>query len=390
MTPVDLLLIAGVVLAGLIGYRQGLLVGAAGLVGFLIGGALGLWLAPLVLGGSEPGVVQSLLAVAIVLGAAVGLQLLGSSLAGRARDSVESRPARVADSLGGSVISVAGLLLACWLVASLLVEVTGPGLGGPLQRSRVLAAVDRALPGTAQDLVSSFESVVDASGFPKVFGPFGLEQIVPVPEPDVTVADPVVAAASGSLVKVTGIACDRGLEGSGFVYASERVMTNAHVVAGVADPLVQVGGVGPRLAARVVVFDPDRDVAVLAVPGLASAVLAFDPDVERGEDAVVAGFPGDGPLVATPARVRGTIRALGEDIYSEESVAREVVAVRAQVRPGNSGGPLLGTDGRVAGVIFAASTTDAETGYALSTAEVAPAAAAGVRTGVAVSSGPCV
>jgi S1-C subfamily serine protease len=389
MTPVDLLLIAGVVLAALMGYRQGLLVGAAGLVGFLIGGALGLWLAPVVLGGSDPGLVQSLLAVGIVLVAAVGLQLLGSSIAGRARDSVESRPARVVDSLGGSVISVAGLLLACWLVASLLVEVTGPGLGGPLQRSRVLAAVDRALPATAQDLVSSFESVVDASGFPTVFGPFGLEQIVPVPEPDVTVADPVVAAAADSLVKVTGIACDRGLEGSGFVYASERVMTNAHVIAGVAEPFVQIGGVGPRLPARVVVFDPDRDVAVLAVPGLTGDVLAFDPDVQRGEDAVVAGFPGDGPLVATPARVRGTIRALGEDIYSEDSVSREVVAVRAQVRPGNSGGPLLDADGRVVGVIFAASTTDADTGYALSTAEVAAAAAAGVRTGAEISSGRC-
>jgi S1-C subfamily serine protease len=188
-------------------------------------------------------------------------------------------------------------------------------------------------------------------------------------------------------VKVEGVAGTQGREGSGFVYARERVMTNAHVVAGIAEPTVQIGGVGRTYEARVVLFDPQKDVAVLYVPGLKAPVLRFDDDAERGEAAVVAGYPEDGDLNLQAATVANRVRATGQNIYNDGTATREIYSIRSTVRPGNSGGPLLTTDGRVFGVVFARSTTDAETGYVLTADEVgsdardAAAATAPVDTG---------
>ena len=174
-----------------------------------------------------------------------------------------------------------------------------------------------------------------------------------------------VQASRGSIIKVRGIApsCSRQVEGSGFVYGAQRVMTNAHVVAGVQSPRVVLGA--SQLPARVVLFDPDRDVAVLAVPDLDRPALAFSAPAAPGANAIVAGYPEDGPFSAVPARVRNRQFARGPDIYSQGTVTRDIYAVRAKVLPGNSGGPLLATDGRVYGVVFAAATDDADTGYAL-------------------------
>jgi S1-C subfamily serine protease len=149
-------------------------------------------------------------------------------------------------------------------------------------------------------------------------------------------------------------------------------MTNAHVVAGIDRPTVQIGGVGHTYEARVVLFDPDRDVAVLYGPGLSAPVLGFDDTAARGDAAVVAGYPQNGDLNVQAATVANRIRATGQNIYSDTTVTREIYSIRSTVRPGNSGGPLLTTDGRVYGVVFARSTSDSETGYALTAAEVAP------------------
>lgn len=385
----DLLLVVALVAAAVVGYRQGLLVGGAGLVGLLLGGAAGLWLAPQALESLQPGPLQTVLALLLVLGLAVSLQWLFGRAAAAIRETVDWRPAQILDAVGGAVMSVVGLLLACWLIAGLLLQITGPGVNDAVSSSRVLALVERVVPGSPADVLDSFQGAVDASGFPQVFGPFGAERIVPVLPPDGSVAAQVVSPLAGSLVKVTGAACGSGLEGSGFVYAPERVMTNAHVLAGVQRPSVQVSGVGPRLPATVVAFDPGTDVAVLAVPGLRAATLPFADGAVDGSEVAVAGFPGDGPLTATPGRIRSTVTALGRDIYDDAAVTREVVALRALVRPGNSGGPVLDADGRVAGVVFAASTSDPETGYALSVGEVADAASAGRASQNPVGTGAC-
>lgn len=193
-------------------------------------------------------------------------------------------------------------------------------------------------------------------------------------------------------MKIEGASGAQGREGSGFVYAREHVMTNAHVVAGIDRPTVQIGGVGRAYPARVVLFDPRKDVAVLYVPGLTAPVLGFDDDAGRGDRAVVAGYPQDGGLDLQAATVANRVRATGRNIYNDAVVTWEIYSIRSTVRPGNSGGPLLTTDGRVYGVVFARSTSDAETGYALTADEVAgdarraAAATAPVDTGRLIDS----
>jgi S1-C subfamily serine protease len=218
-----------------------------------------------------------------------------------------------------------------------------------------------------------------------------------VPEPIVEVEPPSpvlgrdeeVRAASESVAQVVGraAACGNILEGTAFVVAPERVMTNAHVVAGVQAPAIGLPG-EPPLEAQVVYFDPWIDVAVLAVPGLTRPPLEFRADPAAGADAVVVGFPNGGPLTGEPARIRSQQVLLGRDIYGEDPVEREVLSLRGDVEPGNSGGPLLAEDGRVYGVIFAASLTDPDTGYALSPAAVAPALSAAAASSP-VDTGRC-
>jgi S1-C subfamily serine protease len=175
-------------------------------------------------------------------------------------------------------------------------------------------------------------------------------------------------AAQRSTVKIIGrvASTGRSSEGSGFVYGDELVLTNAHVVAGVGRPAVQVGGVGTWMSATVVGYAPGTDAAVLRVPGLDAPALSFsDRDAGRGDAAVVAGYPEDGGLDLRAARVVTRMNATGLDIYDESPAARDVYQIRSTVRPGNSGGPLLTTDGQVYGMVFARSTAHRDTGYAL-------------------------
>jgi S1-C subfamily serine protease len=166
-------------------------------------------------------------------------------------------------------------------------------------------------------------------------------------------------------------------------------MTNAHVVAGSNRVRVLLVGRGAPLEATVVFLDPRTDVAVLAVKGLDAPALTFDATAVRGDDAVVAGFPQDGPLAAGPARIRSVLVAVGHDIYGEPGARREVYSLRASVREGNSGGPLLAPDGKVLGVVFAASVDNPQTGYALTAKAVKPALAAGRTASAPVATGAC-
>ena len=196
--------------------------------------------------------------------------------------------------------------------------------------------------------------------------------------------------AAESVVKIIGRAsCDRVIEGSGFVVAPERIMTNAHVVAGVADPVVTFPD-GEPLAAQVVLFDPETDVAVLAVPGLTLPRLNFaEGSVAGGTDAAAIGYPNNGPLTTEPVRVRAQQQLLGRDILGDAQVTRDVLSLRGEVRPGNSGGPLVSGDGTVLGVVFAASLTDPDTGYALARSEVDDFVSRAAEASESVDTGQC-
>jgi len=190
-------------------------------------------------------------------------------------------------------------------------------------------------------------------------------------------------------VRAESQTCDRAQIGSGWVVSPGRVATNAHVVAGADRVRVRVGDRGLERPARVVGFDPRRDVAVLAVEGLEAPALQVGAPLEAGAAAVVAGFPGDEGLWVDGARVRDVITARGADIYSTSSVVREVYSLRAQVRRGASGGPLLDPTGSVVGMIFATSLDDPDTGYALTLDEISGVLAQGGPTSAPVSTGRC-
>jgi len=297
----------------------------------------------------------------------------------------------VADGIGGGVANAAAVLIVAWVAASVLAASSSSLLSSAIRDSRVLGTVKEAMPDTTPAWFSRATSALTEAGFPQVFNPFENESTAEVARPSGDSVTPAATtAAQRGTVKVEGVAGTQGREGSGFVYARERVMTNAHVVAGIDEPTVRVGGAGRAYEATVVLFDPDKDVAVLRVPGLRAPVLRFEDDAERGDAAVVAGYPQDGGLDLQAATVANRVRATGRDIHNDETVTREIYAIRSTVRPGNSGGPLLTTEGRVFGVVFARSTSDAETGYVLTAAEVADDAERAARATARVDTGELV
>ncbi|MGK5641382.1 MarP family serine protease [Streptomyces sp. URMC 126] len=393
MNLLDVLLLLVVLGYAVSGFRRGLVASAVLLAGFLGGAVLGVWVLPSVVGHFEPGSSSAaVVAVLVVLVPAV----LGHALAGRLAWSLRRRltwaPVRGVDGAGGAVVNSLAVLLVSWVAASVLVSANSTLLTGQIRDSRVLGAVQDAMPEQAPTWFSRTTDALTGAGFPQVFNPFENEPATSVAKPSgdaVTVA--ANRAARTSVVKVEGIADvdggRRGQEGSGFVYAPRHVMTNAHVVAGVTDPTVRVGGVGRPHRAKVVLFDPETDVAVLDVPGLDAPVLPFDKTAKRGDAAVVAGFPENGGLDLRAATVANELRAKGQDIYGDGLATRQVYSVRSTVRPGNSGGPLLTPSGKVYGVVFARSTANAETGYVLTAAQVAEDARLGATATRAVSTG---
>ncbi|OJF15005.1 MarP family serine protease [Couchioplanes caeruleus] len=393
MRAVDSILIVLVLVSAVAGYRQGLLFGALSLAGFSAGALLGVQAGPLVAGPftGVPRVVVSL--VTILVPAVLG-QFLAARCGLRLRDAVRGHPLRRLDEAGGAVISALAMLVLAALVVVPLRASSPAWLDRELRGSALLAGVGELLPGPARALSADLARALDADGLPAVF--HGLSRIsaeqVDVPDPGLAGAS-IVAAARSSVVKVRatpggGPHCARGTVGSGFVYARERVMTNAHVVSGAREVRVRNGRA--ELDATVVAFDPDRDVAVLHVPGLTSPILRFaDKPVRSGADAVVLGFPLDGPYDAQPARIRSVGRVEGPDIYGAGAVDREMYAVRTVVRGGNSGGPLVAPGGQVLGVVFAVADEDPGTGFALTAAEISHVAELGAVRAQPVDTGPC-
>ena len=287
-------------------------------------------------------------------------------------------------------MSGVSVLLVAWILAYAVDRSPFVGLAKQVRNSRVLIAVDALVPDSVRTWFADLVRLVDQGNFPQVFSALGGGHIIATAPPDPAVTNvPAVQAAERSVVKVRGAAqsCSRQVEGSAFVISSDHVMTNAHVVAGVTSPTIYIGN--RSISARVVLFDPDRDVAVLYASGLGLTPLPFAGEAQAGASAAVAGYPEDGPFTAVPARIRNRQQARAPDIYSRGMITRDIYALRAQVRPGNSGGPLLATDGRVYGVVFAAATDDPETGYALTSAEVRSDAQVGSSATAQVSTQGC-
>ncbi|MDH2387705.1 MarP family serine protease [Streptomyces sp. HNM0663] len=378
MNVLDILLLVAAVWFAIVGYRQGFVVGILSVIGFLGGGLVAVYVLPVLwdhlTNDSEVSTAAAIAAVVIVIVCASVGQALTTHLGNRLRRYITWSPARALDATGGALVNVVAMLLVAWLIGSALAGTSLPTLGKEVRSSKVLLGVDRVMPDQASTWFNDFSSVLAQNGFPQVFTPFANEPITEVRAPDPALVDsPVAARAKQSIVKVVGTApgCGKVLEGTGFVFAERRVMTNAHVVGGVDEPTVQIGGEGRLYDAKVVLYDWQRDIAVLDVPDLRARPLQFaDGDASTGDSAIVAGFPENGSYDVRSARVRGRINANGPDIYHRGTVQRDVYSLYATVRQGNSGGPLLTTDGRVYGVIFARSLDDPDTGYALTVDEI--------------------
>ncbi|TWG95615.1 Trypsin-like serine proteases, typically periplasmic, containing C-terminal PDZ domain [Nocardioides sp. J9] len=377
MNLLDWLLLLLVLAYALSGYWQGFVTGAFATIGLLAGGLLGILGAPLVLSRFEPSLAVSLGALFIVILCASLGQALLQYAGARVRERITWQPARALDAVGGALLSALAVLLVAWALG---VAITGTRIGSVttlVRSSTVLAKVNDALPDAAPNALKAFNNVVGTGFFPRYLEPFAPEQIVEVqPGPTDLPRSAAIREVRPSVVKIRGAnKCGRGVEGTGFVYAPGRVMTNAHVVAGVEDPEVSIGG-GTELA-RVVHYDRELDVAVLALDTGDVPVLRFDKGTEAKDPVAIVGYPQDGPFDVQTGRVRAMQNLRSPDIYGSGTVIREVFSLRGLVRPGNSGGPIITPQGRVAGVVFAASVTDPETGYALTASQVEESAAKG-------------
>ncbi|WP_276848196.1 MarP family serine protease [Corynebacterium pyruviciproducens] len=372
------------------GWRQGAFASVLSAVGVVSGIVLSAALLPLVSNYTANPTLTLLLGIGVmVLIAGIG-NLLGGLAGSRLRQSIRTRTAMTVDSLLGAVFQVFALLLVVWFVATPLVgRVTGP-VGEGLSNSRVLTAVDQLTPPVIDNLPARLAATLSESGLPPLVSPFTGAREVEVEPPNILIDDTaMVDRVRPSVVYVLADApqCSRRLMGSGFVISPDTILTNAHVVAGT--DTVHVETVNGTVEATVVFYDPDTDLAVLHSAGLDLPALQWAEDAaSTGDDAVVMGFPEGGPFEARPVRIRDKIIVNGPNIYATTRVDREAYSLRGTIRHGNSGGPLLTTDGDVLGVIFGTAVDESETGYALSADEVI--STIGEFSTVAVDTGACV
>jgi S1-C subfamily serine protease len=385
----DLILLALSAAFAVAGYRQGFIIGVLSLAGFLGGVAGGAVIAPTIsraLAHSPSW--QAIIAIMVVFAAAVVGMLLASGVGVAVRSRLTGRPATFLDSVGGAIVNVLSVLLLAWLIGSLVANTSFPSVARQVNGSLVLRAVDKVMPHGVLylPLFPPLRGLLTGNGlYTPIFSAIGAEGRLDLPPPSKAVLNsPAAAEIRRSVVKIEGVApsCSLKIEGSGFVISPEHVLTNAHVVAGVTDGPEVYATNGASYDAQVVYYDSQRDVAVLYVPGLTAPVMHFAGPAAYAAEAIVAGYPYNESLSMTPATISTSIDAYGPNIYQTEIVHRQIYPISANVQPGNSGGPLVAPNGKVYGMVFAASTSEADTGYALTAAEIASDVAAGEwRTG---------
>lgn len=389
MNLVDLIVLLLCLAAAWRGYRRGLLGQVfefgGGFLGLIAGIALGPRIADAFV--DEPGApsaIASLITVFVFLslGQTIGF-LLGHKFANIAKRARLGK----ADQVLGCGFGIVVTLVSFWLIGSLLSQGPSREVARALRKSSLLRAMNASLPDPP-DVLAYLRQYLDTSGFPQVFVNLPPDAGRPVDLPNKGIERRLANRVGPSTVRIEAPGCGGTQLGSGWIAGPETVVTNAHVVAGTDE--VSVIELSTTHDATVVLFDPDKDLAVLRVEGLSQPPLELVTDeLERGAPGATLGYPGGGGLEVHRAAVQAVYDARGRDIYGEDEVTREVYEVRSPVRKGDSGGPFVLPSGKVAGVVFAASTTDQQLGYALTGAEVAEDVAAGRRRTQPVSTQGC-
>lgn len=368
----DLAVLAIAFVAAISGWRSGALGSLLSFVGVVLGATAGVLLAPHIVTHISGARTKLFVTLFLILALVVIGEIAGVVLGRAVRGALRNTTLRTIDSIVGVGLQLVAVLVAAWMLASPLQSSDQPNLAAAVRGSKVLAQVEEVAPPWLKTVPTRLGALVDTSGLPQVLRPFDRTPIIAVDAPDAALAnDAVVTAARPSVVKIRGVApsCQKVLEGTGFVVGPNRVMSNAHVVAGSDTVTVEVDG--QTYDASVVSYDPEADISILDVQNLPSAPLQFAQGAApTGTDAIVMGYPGGGDFVATPARVREIIELNGPDIYRSATVTREVYTIRGTVRQGNSGGPMIDRSGKVLGVVFGAAVDDADTGFVLTAKEV--------------------
>ncbi len=387
MTLVDLAIVSLLALAVVHGITQGAAVQVLSFGGFWGGLWLGALIGPELSGLTEGPFTRAFLSLFVLFGLAVLGAAGGRVLGSHAWGALQRLKLGIADALLGAIVAIVATLVAVWLFAILLTAGPTRQVAAAMHESAIVRAlVDRLPP--APTVFSRLQNFIDTSPFPRVFEGLEPTPTEPVDLPDDPTVQAAVESAGAATVRVVGLGCGGIQSGSGFVVAPNLVMTNAHVVAGIDRPTVEDRA--GRHQATPVLFDPDLDVAVLRVQGLAAGPLPLVPgETERGSGGAVLGYPGGGPFTAGAGAVLRRFEAVGRDIYGSNLTRRDVYQIQGTVRQGNSGGPFVQADGQVIGVIFAASTSDPDVGYALTAPAVAPRAQEAQGRRDPVSTGRC-
>jgi S1-C subfamily serine protease len=368
LNTLDVVVLLLAIGAAIGGYRLGFLARVMSWVGMAIGVFLAAWVLPSILRNLEEAEQASLLLVVVgtLLGGAFLGQALGLLAGSRLHVALPQGQARTADRTAGGIAGVLGVLIGLWLMLPTLADV--PGWPAEQARSSLIAgAVDDAFP-EAPDTLQALRRLVGEDQFPRVFEGLDRTEEVGPPPAETGISQEVANAVIPSTVKVEGVACRRIQEGSGFVVAPELIVTNAHVVAGEDETVVERSD-GSQVRARVVVFDPERDLAVLRTPGLNRPALEIG-DTEAGGTGGVFGHPGGGTLRIAPFRVSEEVRAQGRDIYDSDRTLRQVLVLASELMPGDSGGALIDGTGAVVGVAFAIAPDRPGVSYALTAEEL--------------------
>ena len=390
MIVVDVIIVLLLVLALVSGIRRGFFASIGTLAGLAAGAFAASWLAPLVSGMVPSPAWRTVAVIATVIGLLFAGGALGAWIGSLLRSGADRLKLRWVERFLGGVAAVIAAGLALALVAPPLVTAGIPGVSAAVGSSYIVNGIKTAVPPPVEAAMAELRSAFLDEGIPRLGELLGPSSVTPT-QPAIALDDPELAAAAASVARVSGIAyaCGRGATGSGFVIAPDRVVTNAHVVAGVDLPLVELPG-RPAREGRIVYFDPVDDLAVIAVDELGAAALGRAPTLTPGSSAAVQGYPLGGPFTMTSASVRSTGTAMIPDIYDRTSNLREIYSLNSVVRPGNSGGPVLTADGEVAGVVFARAENDENLGYAMTMAPLNPVADRAPSLTNAVSTGDCI
>lgn len=389
LTVLDIVLILALLSYLAYGLRNGFLVTVGGIAGFAAGAIAAFFAVPLVSGF----VADTGWRLTAIVAAAVALVVLGHGLGtmiGRqVRGAMRIRPLRAVDRLVGGAVNLVVSALVMSMLAFSIGSLGVPFVSQQLAESKVIRFIDDITPDPLKATMAQLRSEVIGNGIPTLIE--GLDQGQTVPVPDASTDTPALNRAAESVLKIAGTAyqCGQNQTGTGFVVSEDRVVTNAHVVAGVSEPVVEMSD-GGAMPGRVVYFDTRHDLAVLAVEDLPVQPLPLSADLPSGSLAAFAGYPHGGPFQSRPATIQDITTVLVPDIYGGNPSPEDIYRLAGNVQPGNSGGPLLTTDGQVAGVIFAKATSDAEMGFAITMDDLNPVASQAASLTAPVSSGQCI